>query len=149
MSTHLTPGIVPEDASLNRADLDRAILERGVFYYPAGLRYANPDAAVTCDRCRRTRILACIGFRRYDYCVPCVDAVARAQSSRTNSLTPPIMNNYMTQNSLPSQCMTHSLTPPMNNYMTQNSLPSQCMTQNSLSSQCMTLMVQDTVEIKN
>ena len=122
MSTHLTSNIVPEDASLNRA-----ILERGVFYFPAGLRYANPDAAVTCDRCRRTRILACIGFRRYDYCIPCVDAVARAQSSRTNSLTPPIMNNYMTQNSLPSQCMT----------------------QNSLSSQCMTLMVQDTVEIKN
>lgn len=116
MSTHLTPGVVPEDDSLNRA-----ILERGVFYYPAGLRYANPDAAVTCDRCRRTRILACIGFERYDYCLPCVDAVARAQSSRTNSLTPPIMNNYMTQNSLPSQYMTlmvqDMFTPPATRMM--------------------------------
>jgi hypothetical protein len=113
MSTHLTSNIVPEDASLNRA-----ILERGVFYYPAGLRYANPDAAVTCDRCRRTRILACIGFEHYDYCLPCVDAVARAQPSRTydSSTRPP-----MTQNSLPSQYMTlmvqDMFTPPATRMM--------------------------------
>ena len=65
---------VTENASLNGA-----ILERGVFYYPAGLHYGNPDAPVTCDRCRRTGIPACIGFERYDYCVTCVDAVVHAQ----------------------------------------------------------------------
>ena len=74
MSGLLTSPTVPEDASLSRA-----VLARGVFYYPAGLHYGNPDAAVTCDRCRRTNIVASVGFERYDYCLPCVEAVAHAQ----------------------------------------------------------------------
>jgi hypothetical protein len=55
--------------------LHTAILERGVFYFPAGAHYGNPVAVVTCDRCRRTNISASIGFDRYDYCLPCVEAV--------------------------------------------------------------------------
>jgi hypothetical protein len=55
--------------------LHTAILERGVFYFPAGAHYGNPAAAVTCDRCRRTNISASIGFDRYDYCLPCVEAI--------------------------------------------------------------------------
>ncbi len=74
MSATLASPTIAEDTSLNRA-----ILARGVFYYPAGLHYGNPAAAVTCDRCRRTDIVASVGFERYDYCLPCVEAVACAQ----------------------------------------------------------------------
>jgi hypothetical protein len=52
-----------------------AILERGMFYFPAGSHYGNPAAVVTCDRCRRTNISASVGFERYDYCLSCVEAV--------------------------------------------------------------------------
>jgi hypothetical protein len=58
--------------------LSRAILERGAFYYPAGLHYGNPDTAVTCDRCRRTNLRCSIGFDRFDYCLPCVETVANS-----------------------------------------------------------------------
>lgn len=62
---------VNENAALNVA-----ILERGQFYFPAGMHYGNPDGGVNCDRCRRTGLKACIGFDRFDYCLPCVETVA-------------------------------------------------------------------------
>jgi hypothetical protein len=67
----LSSPAVSENAALNAA-----ILERGQFYFPAGMHYGNPDGGVNCDRCRRTALKACIGFDRYDYCLPCVEAVA-------------------------------------------------------------------------
>jgi hypothetical protein len=54
----------------------KAVIERGVFYYPAGRHYGNPSASVVCDRCKRSGIPASIGFDRYDLCLPCVDTVA-------------------------------------------------------------------------
>ena len=70
----LTSPQVEDNSALNNA-----ILERGVFYYPAGRHYGNPDAAVNCDRCRQTGIKASIGFDRFDYCLACVDAIVRAR----------------------------------------------------------------------
>jgi hypothetical protein len=84
---------------LENAALNTAILERGVFYYPAGLRYGNPEAGVNCDR--RTGIPACIGFDRYDYCLPCVNAVVAAAPAgawRSHTNTRPLVNTYMAQN---------------------------------------------------
>ena len=67
----LTSPAVQDNAALNAA-----ILERGQFYFPAGMHYGNPDGGVNCDRCRRTGLKACVGFDRFDYCLPCVEAVA-------------------------------------------------------------------------
>lgn len=83
------------------SSLSRTILARGVFYHPAGLHYGNSAGSVTCDRCHRTDILACIGFDRYDYCLPCVEAVARVQPTgflRPELDSPPI--TFMVQNAL-------------------------------------------------
>jgi hypothetical protein len=74
----------------DNAALNNAILERGVFYYPAGRHYGNPDASVNCDRCRRTGITACIGFDRFDYCLPCVDAIVRTRPTGPGTWNPDI-----------------------------------------------------------
>ena len=76
------------DTSVANTQLSTAILERGQFYYPAGIHYGNPDAAVTCDRCRRTGLKASIGFDRFDYCLPCVEAVAASAGRPTISALP-------------------------------------------------------------
>ena len=65
--------------------LAQAILERGQFYFPAGTHYGNPTASVICDRCRRSGIPASVGFDRFDFCLPCVEAVATAGA--TSGLT--------------------------------------------------------------
>ena len=65
-----------------------AILERGRFFYPAGVHYGNPDASVVCDRCKRSGIKTCIGYDRYDLCLPCVDQVAARLSIPTGLPTP-------------------------------------------------------------
>jgi hypothetical protein len=91
----LSPSAAQENAALNTA-----ILERGIFYYPAGLHYGNPDAGVNCDRCRRTGIPACIGFERYDYCLACVDAVVAAAPAgawRPRMGSRPAVATYMAQ----------------------------------------------------
>jgi hypothetical protein len=73
----------PDNAALNAA-----MLERGRFFFPAGMHYGNPDAAVTCDRCRRTDLKTCIGFERFDYCLPCVEAISLAARQPTTITLP-------------------------------------------------------------
>jgi hypothetical protein len=51
------------------------ILERGSFFYPAGLHYRNPAATVICDRCRRSGIKSCVGYESQDLCLPCVEQI--------------------------------------------------------------------------
>lgn len=76
--------------SVENNALHAAILERGQFYCPAGKHYGNPDAAVTCDRCQRTNIPACVGFERFDYCLSCIEAIVQTcptwSSSSSSSL---------------------------------------------------------------
>lgn len=53
------------------------ILHRGAFYYPAWKHYDDASVRVVCDRCHRNDFPACIGYERFDLCLPCADAVAR------------------------------------------------------------------------
>lgn len=109
-----------------------AILERGRFFYPAGVHYGNPDASVVCDRCKRSGIKTCIGYDRYDLCLPCVDLVAARisvptavlpTSSLPPSLSDPTRTEYLTlmvqdmlrPSSLPVAAMGQTMYRPLNN----------------------------------
>lgn len=65
------------------------ILERGRFFYPAGLHYGNPDTVVICDRCRKSGIKTCIGYESQDLCLPCVEQVASSIRADSGLTVPP------------------------------------------------------------
>lgn len=58
------------------------IVTYGTFYFPATAHYSRP-CSVVCDRCKKTNIVACVGYKEYDLCMKCVDIV-------TNDLAEPI-----------------------------------------------------------
>lgn len=63
--------IIMSASAINRA------LTEGKFYYPASLHYKGSQmgdsVCVTCDRCYKSDIPACIGIDTLDFCLPCID----------------------------------------------------------------------------
>lgn len=61
----------------------RDILTRGRLSFPADARYRRANAlpqtvVVSCDRCRKQDLMACIGYDNMDLCGTCLDEVAAA-----------------------------------------------------------------------
>ena len=51
------------------------IVINGKYYKPANSRYA-PNSSVICDRCKKSDLIACIGYMDQDLCLPCADQVS-------------------------------------------------------------------------
>ena len=59
------------------------VLQNGSYYYPATKRYNSDEIIVTCDRCRRTDILSCLGYKNIDLCMTCVNELEKLYVSKT------------------------------------------------------------------
>jgi hypothetical protein len=58
------------------SNLMKTICQKGSYYIPAWKHYNTKDSNVQCDRCKRTNLVACIGWQKYDICLTCADKVA-------------------------------------------------------------------------
>jgi hypothetical protein len=81
-------GVLPRRPVVVKVHMDPTmaaqILNHGVATFPAYKRYplqpSGLPMTVTCDRCKRANLSACIGFRDQDLCGKCFDDVAEAFS---------------------------------------------------------------------
>lgn len=85
-------GSAASSATTAVSSLYTPILERGRFFYPAGLHYGNPAATVICDRCKRSGIKSCIGYESQDLCLPCVEQVVSSISVLPTASSRPLTN---------------------------------------------------------
>ena len=51
------------------------IYKNGKYYNPAWTHYQE-GAVVSCDRCKRTQLNVCIGWKEYDMCLKCVEEMS-------------------------------------------------------------------------
>ncbi len=58
------------------SSLMKKICQNGTYYIPAWKHYNNKQANVVCDRCKRTKLSACIGYDSYDICLACADKIS-------------------------------------------------------------------------
>lgn len=68
----------------------QAILNYGMFYYPAYKHY-NREVNVVCDRCQTQQLNACIGHMQQDLCMSCVDELTSNTGTSIGFPRPPIM----------------------------------------------------------
>ena len=61
---------------LHRGGLFSEIVINGAYYYPAWKRYYE-YAYISCDRCTRRILDACIGYKEYDLCLSCANDITR------------------------------------------------------------------------
>jgi hypothetical protein len=72
------------------------IVTLGKFYSPATDHYPLvANAAVTCDKCKRTNLSCCIGYAAQDLCLSCaqavVDSVLLTTEAGSSGSPPPTM----------------------------------------------------------
>ena len=70
------------------------IVEYGNFFFPAWRHYGNPSTNVRCDRCQRTNLACCIGFKDKDLCLRCVDFIAERMINHM-VVPPPFLPDYV------------------------------------------------------
>ena len=58
-----------------------SIHKDGTYYNPANSHY-DSSGFVNCDRCSRLHLCVCIGWRNYDICMKCVDALDRTRNGK-------------------------------------------------------------------
>lgn len=94
-----------------------SICRKGEYYYPATAHYNNINNNnnsnanfVWCDKCKKSGLISCIGWKDYDMCLKCVSEVTSQMSgnnniidrSKSDAYTPPIGSddslNYMSGN---------------------------------------------------
>jgi hypothetical protein len=56
------------------------IIENGTYYYPAKKHY---NQNVVCDRCFKKDLDACIGYKKYDLCLNCVNDLIQIQKLKS------------------------------------------------------------------
>jgi len=52
-------------------DIFLDIYKYGIYYHPANRHY-NAEVEVGCDKCMRTNISSCVGYKDYDLCLDCM-----------------------------------------------------------------------------
>jgi hypothetical protein len=57
------------------------ICKKGKYYNPACNHY-NKITTVRCDKCMRSNIVACIGYKELDLCLLCASAINDEHSDR-------------------------------------------------------------------
>lgn len=70
------------------------IVEYGNFFFPAWRHYGNPQLNIKCDRCQRTNLSCCIGFKDKDLCLKCADYLAERMLNN-KSIHPPFLPDYV------------------------------------------------------
>ena len=77
--------------TLNQAKRDSIIYAAtfGTYSKPAGSRYGNAMAAVTCDNCGRENLKRCFGHANCDVCLYCVDMIDREAYLENDSESEP------------------------------------------------------------
>ena len=60
-------------------ELYNNIHKRGKYYNPANSHYNN-DNGVECNRCKKTQLQTCIGWKEYDLCLDCVSSIDNIQN---------------------------------------------------------------------
>jgi hypothetical protein len=53
------------------------IVKLGVYYYPANKHYAGNQISVVCDRCNKSNLVSCIGYKDKDLCLSCADMITQ------------------------------------------------------------------------
>lgn len=53
-------------------DIFEDIFRYGTYYNPAWDHYSTNYDDIGCDRCQRTGLLVCIGWKNYDICMKCM-----------------------------------------------------------------------------
>tara|TARA_R100001163_G_C5067658_1_gene206961 strand:+ start:3220 stop:3663 length:444 start_codon:yes stop_codon:yes gene_type:complete len=59
---------------MHNTSLFRDIAKYGNYYCPASKHYFK-DSVVQCDRCEKTNLKACIGYRENDLCLTCTNQI--------------------------------------------------------------------------
>jgi len=59
----------------------RQIVHNGQYYFPASNHYQRATT-VNCDRCQRSQIPACIGWREFDLCLGCAQIIVERSLMR-------------------------------------------------------------------
>lgn len=72
------------------------IAKNGEYYYPANKHY-NSTGYVTCDRCAKTNICACIGYESYDLCLDCVLVVIKSSNSFQKNIQTQPKKEYLSK----------------------------------------------------
>lgn len=69
----------------------------GIYYNPAEKHYDdNSIIGVQCDKCKRTGLKVCIGWRqKFDLCMQCVSDI---EKKKNNNLEEPVCHTMMEQN---------------------------------------------------
>lgn len=57
-----------------------SVYRNGVYYNPANSHYGNNMSTVNCDRCRKSNLKVCIGYKDLDLCMTCVDVLSSKDS---------------------------------------------------------------------
>lgn len=65
------------------------ISKSGIYYNPASSHYGIGTTNVICDRCRRSQLDVCIGWKTYDMCLKCISEVV-AKTDGTFEIINPI-----------------------------------------------------------
>jgi len=67
--------------SKNNKTLFKNICEKGKFYNPATKHYGG-EGEVTCDRCQKSDIPMCIGWKENDLCLDCVSEIGKSETRK-------------------------------------------------------------------
>lgn len=60
------------------------VFESGTYYNPANKHY-DYKGSVNCDRCKKTNIKICIGYKTYDLCFNCVQDIEKIEKAINES----------------------------------------------------------------
>jgi len=69
------------------------ITQHGTYYCPATKHYDNPSTVVHCDGCGKSNLTSCIGYDKYDLCLPCADTASKTLSQAQVKPTFPSWGN--------------------------------------------------------
>ncbi len=89
------------------------IVEYGNFFFPAWRHYGNPQLNVKCDRCQRTNLSCCIGFKDKDLCLKCADYLAERMLNNKPIHPPPFLPDYVPSNPPMTFMMQDMFNPPI------------------------------------
>lgn len=64
---------------MSRDDL-LAVVQKGQYYNPATDHHSD---GVSCDSCERDALVVCIGYKKWDVCLPCAERIANASVDKT------------------------------------------------------------------
>ena len=87
----------------------RQIVHNGQYYFPASNHYQRATT-VNCDRCQRSQIPACIGWREYDLCLGCAQIIVERSMMRVQ-VSPQVSPRFDSQTEMRTRMQMSSAYP--------------------------------------